>query len=81
MSTCARYPYTDKKELGASGMRLMITKRASRTQLACFRLDGTTAVADLGSNLPYGESLELTYALDAAGAVHPDKSLERTPDI
>lgn len=40
-------------------MRVVITKRASRNLLACFRPDGTSAVADLGPSLPYHDLAHL----------------------
>jgi hypothetical protein len=34
-------------------MRIRITRKGTRNQLACVRSDGTHVVADLGPNLPY----------------------------
>jgi len=34
-------------------VRIHITKKGTRSQLACVRSDGTQVVADLGPNLPY----------------------------
>ena len=40
-------------------MRVAITKKNSRNQLACVRADGTSVVADLGPNLPYHDLAHL----------------------
>ena len=34
-------------------MRINITRKGTRNQLACFRQDGSSATADLGPNLPH----------------------------